>query len=197
MRTRTLLACGAVAGPLYVTVTLAQAATREGFDLTRHRFTLLTAGDLGWVHRSNMVLVGVLTVLLAIGAARVLRTAWGPRLLALNGLAYVVGGALVADPVPGFPPGAVAQATWPGMVQNASRGIGSAVLVGASLAVAAALAAQGHRLWAVCCAATIPVVLVVLTVVIGYGPAFLVTPWVWVTALALRMYRWAAVPVTA
>jgi hypothetical protein len=34
--TRSLLTCAAVAAPLWVVVSLAQAATREGFDLTRH-----------------------------------------------------------------------------------------------------------------------------------------------------------------
>ena len=68
--TRALLACGAVAGPMYVMVTMAQALTRDGFDLRHHRFSWLTTGNLGWIHQSNMVLVGVLTVLLAVGAAR-------------------------------------------------------------------------------------------------------------------------------
>ena len=37
-RTRALLACGVVGGPLYVTVTLVEALTRDGFDLRTHRF---------------------------------------------------------------------------------------------------------------------------------------------------------------
>jgi hypothetical protein len=36
-RTRTLLTAGAVAGPLWAAVSLAQAATRDGYDITRHR----------------------------------------------------------------------------------------------------------------------------------------------------------------
>jgi hypothetical protein len=43
--TRALLACGAVAGPLYVTVTMIEALTRDGFDLRHHRFSWLTGGD--------------------------------------------------------------------------------------------------------------------------------------------------------
>jgi hypothetical protein len=81
--TRALLACGAVAGPLYLAVTMAQVLTRDGFDLKHHRFTLLTTGDLGWIHQANMVLVGVPTVLLAVGVRQMLRTGrgavWGPR----------------------------------------------------------------------------------------------------------------------
>ena len=58
LRTRALLACGAVAGPMYVTVTMAEALTRDGFDLRQHRFSWLTTGDLGWIHQANMVQVG-------------------------------------------------------------------------------------------------------------------------------------------
>ena len=130
--TRALLACGAVAGPLYVTVTMAQALTRDGFDLRQHRFTLLTTGDLGWIHQANMVLVGALTVLLAVGVRQMMRTGrgavWGPRLLGLFGVAYIFGGVLTADPVAGFPPGTtpeMVQTTWQGVVQNASRSASS------------------------------------------------------------------------
>ena len=90
--TSALLGCGAVAGPMYVTVTIAEALTRDGFDLRQHRFSWLTAGDLGWIHQSNMVLVGVLTVLLAIGVRQRLLTGRGavrgPQLLGLFGVAY-------------------------------------------------------------------------------------------------------------
>jgi hypothetical protein len=200
--TRALLACGAVAGPLYVTVTMVQALTRAGFDLRQHRFTLLTTGDLGWVHQANMLLVGVLTVLLAIGVRRVLRTGrgavWGPRLLGLFGAAYIVGGALTADPVVGFPPGTTPEAvhtTWQGAVQNASRGASSLLLIAASLVIAGWFAAEGRRGWAWVYGAAIPAVFAALAAVgfaIGVNPAapaFLATPWIWVTALAAHLYR--------
>src|SRR5262249_21029791 len=97
--------------------------------LRQHRFSWLTTGDLGWIHQSNMVLVGVLTVLLAVGVHQMMRTGrgavWGPRLLGLFGVAYIIGGVLTADPVAGFPPGTtpeMVQTTWHGVVQNASRG---------------------------------------------------------------------------
>lgn len=203
--TRALLACGAVAGPVYVTVTMIQALTRDGFDLRHHRFSWLTAGDLGWIQQSNMALVGLLTVLLAIGASHVLRTGrgavWGPRLLVLLGVAYVVGGMLRADPVAGFPPGTtpdMAHTTWQGAVQNASRGVSTLFLIAASAVFAGWFADQGRRGWAWFYGATIPVVFLALTVfglAIGGNPvalAFLMTPWVWVTALAVHLYRYAA-----
>jgi hypothetical protein len=200
--TRALLACGAVAGPLYVTVTMVQALTRHGFDLKQHRFTLLTTGDLGWIHQSNMVLVGVMTVLLAVGVRQLLGTGrgavWGPRLLGLFGVAYVIGGVLRADPIAGFPPGTtpeMVQTTLQGVVQNASRSASSLLLIATSLVLARWFAAEGRRGWAWFYGAAIPVVFVALAAVgfaIGMNPvapAFLATPWIWVTALAVHMHR--------
>jgi uncharacterized protein DUF998 len=203
--TRALLAGGAVAGPLYVIVTLIEALTRDGFDLRRHRFSWLTTGDLGWVHQSNMVLVGALTVLLAVGMRRILQTGrgavWAPRLLALFGVAYIVGGLLRADAVAGFPPGTTAelvQRTWHGEAQNASRSASSLLLIATSLVIARRFAAEGRAGWAWFYGAGIPVVFMALTAVgfaIGGNPvalAFLATPWIWVTALAVHMNRSAA-----
>src|SRR5262245_45617769 len=122
---------------------------------------------------------------------------WGPRLLALFGVAYIVGGLLTADPVAGFPPGTtpeMVQTTWHGAVQNASRGASSLLLIAASLVVAGWFAAEGHRGWAWFYGAAIPTVFVALTVVgfaIGGNPtavALLATPWIWVTALAVHLY---------
>jgi hypothetical protein len=200
--TRALLACGSVAGPLYVAATMVQALTRDGFDWQQHRFSWLTIGELGWIHQANMILVGVLTMLLALGVRRALRgrhgEVWVPRLLALFGAAYVVGGALTADPVAGFPPGTtpeMVQRTWHGIAQNASRGVSSLLLLATSAVVARALAADGERGWAWFYGAAIPATfaaLAVLGLVAGFnggGLAFLATPWVWVTALAVHLYR--------
>lgn len=41
--TRSLLGWGVLAGPFSVVVSLAQAPTRDGFDLTRHEWNLLAA----------------------------------------------------------------------------------------------------------------------------------------------------------
>lgn len=200
--TRALLACGVLAGPLYVAVTMIEALTRDGFDLRQHRFSWLTAGDLGWIHQSNMVMVGVLTVLFAVGVSQMPRTGrgavWGPRLLGLLGAAYLIGGLFRADPVPGFPPGTTPEMvhhSWQGAVQNASRGVSSLLLITTSLVFAGWFAAQGRRGWAWFYGTAIPAVFIALTavgLVIGGNPvalAFLMTPWIWVTALAVYLYR--------
>ncbi len=108
-RTRALLWAGAVAAPLWSAVSLAQAATRDGFDLTRHPLSALANGDLGWLQISNFLIAGMLTVLGASGLARALHGApggrWTPRLVRASGLGMVASGILVMDPADGFPVG--------------------------------------------------------------------------------------------
>lgn len=61
MRTRnnTELALGMAAGPLFVVIGLAQAFTRDGFDLRRDTLSLLSNGDLGWIQVLNFILSGL------------------------------------------------------------------------------------------------------------------------------------------
>jgi hypothetical protein len=119
----------------------------------------------------------------------------------LFGAAYIFGGLLTADPVAGFPPGTtpeMVQNTWHGAVQNASRSVSTLVLIATSLVMARWFAAEGRRGWAWFYAAAIPAVFAALMAVgfaIGINPAapaFLATPWIWVTALAAHLYRLAA-----
>ncbi|MDD7933346.1 DUF998 domain-containing protein [Actinomycetospora straminea] len=110
--TRSLLGYGVLAGPFYVVVGLAQALTRDGFDLARHDLSLLAAGPWGWIQVANLVLTGLMTVAAAVGMSRALRllgggpgSVWGPRLVAAYGVGMVGAGVLVADPMNGYPPG--------------------------------------------------------------------------------------------
>jgi len=202
LSSRALLACGVLAGPLYVTVTVIETLTREGFDWRHHRFSWLTTGELGWIHQSAMVVVGLLWVLCAVGASQTLRTGraavWGPRLLALFGVAYVVGGLLRADPVVGFPPGTtveMAHTTWHGVVQDLSRSASTLFLLSASAVFAGWAAAEGRRGWAWFYGAGFFAVFAVFTavgLVVGGNPValpFLLTPWIYLTALAVDLYR--------
>jgi hypothetical protein len=76
-RTRALLACGVVAGPLFLVVALLQALTRDGFDLGRHPLSLLSLGELGWIQIANFVVAGLLSVASAVGMRRVLHPGRG------------------------------------------------------------------------------------------------------------------------
>jgi hypothetical membrane protein len=104
-RTRSLLTCAAVAGPLWAAVSLAQAATRDGFDITRHPLSILSNGSLGWLQITNFVVAGVLTIVGAAGLRRALPSRWLPRLVAANGVGLLAAGIFVMDPADGFPAG--------------------------------------------------------------------------------------------
>ncbi|MFI0447662.1 DUF998 domain-containing protein [Actinomadura sp. 6N118] len=104
-KTRALLTSAAVAAPLWAVVSLAQAGTREGFDLARHPLSALSNGDLGWLQITNFLVAGTLTVIGATGLSRVLTTTWAPRLVRINGLGMIAAGILVMDPADGFPLG--------------------------------------------------------------------------------------------
>ncbi|WNV87838.1 DUF998 domain-containing protein [Umezawaea sp. Da 62-37] len=103
--TRSLLTCGAVAAPLWSAVSLAQVATREGFDLARHPLSMLSTGALGWVQITNFVVAGVLLVAGAVGLSRALPSRWAPRLVGVSGVGMIAAGFLVMDPGDGFPAG--------------------------------------------------------------------------------------------
>jgi hypothetical protein len=107
-RTRALLACGVMAGPLYLTVGLIQAVLRTGYDPARHPLSVLANGPGGWVQTANFVVTALLVLAAAVGFARAL----GPKsravawTLAAFGLGMVVAAIFPADPMDGFPPGA-------------------------------------------------------------------------------------------
>jgi hypothetical protein len=125
---------------------------------------------------------------------------WVPWLLGLYGVAYISSGLFPVDPVVGFPPGTLSESTtWHGMVQMASRSVSSAALIAASLVIARWFAAQGLRSWAWFSLAAVPLPLGAYAVLVATGVdksttylAFLVPGilmWVWVTALAVHLYR--------
>jgi hypothetical membrane protein len=184
--TRSLLGWGAVAGPFFVLVSLAQALTRDGFDLTRHPWSVLENGPLGWIQSANFVLTGLMVVAFAAGLRR---TVGGraPVLLGVYGLSLALAGVFTADPVDGFPRGAVATVSWHGLAHLAAGGIGFLCMAAACLMLARRF--RGGRVVGVgflvafagissgSPAATIPFV---LAVVGSFG---------WLAALAVRTYR--------
>src|SRR2546430_1746371 len=94
--TRALVACGVVAGPLFMVAALVQAFTRPGFDLRRHAISMLSLGDLGWIQIANFVLTGLLAVALAVGTRRALHPGWagtwGPLLIGAYGIGMLSAG---------------------------------------------------------------------------------------------------------
>lgn len=144
MNTRTLLACGMVAGPFYLAVALAQALTRDGFDITRHAVSLLALGSLGWIQVANFVITGVLVMACAVGLRRVLRGVpggtMGPVLLGVYGVALMASAAFPADAGFGFPlgtpEGPPATMTTAGGLHFMAGGIGFMALIASCLVLA-------------------------------------------------------------
>jgi hypothetical protein len=211
--TATLLAGGLVAGPLYLVAGLAQALTRDGFDLGRHALSLLENGPLGWIQIGNFLVAGLLSIACAVGLRRALAGGpggtWGPRLVGVYGVGLMLAGVFRADPTDGFPPGTPAgqgQVSWHGMLHLASFGVGFLCLIVACFAVASGLVALGRlrsalfsRLSGLAMLAgvaasfatagtTTAVVAVWIAVVVAWA-------WLAVTAAGLRAQTSAATPV--
>ena len=94
--TKTLLACGAIAGPLFVLVFLLEGATRTNYDPLRHPVSSLALGDYGWVQSANFLVAGLLTLALSVGLRRVFRppegSTWGPLLVGVSAVGLLGAG---------------------------------------------------------------------------------------------------------
>jgi hypothetical membrane protein len=150
--TRSLLAFGVIAGPFYVVVSLAQAAVRDGFDLTRHDWSLLANGAGGWIQITNLILTGLMVVAAAVGWRRAMGTGvgrrWVPRLLAAYGVGMAAAGVFRADPMRRFPDGTPdglpVAPTLHGTLHFVSGGIGFLALIIATFVMAERFRREGR-----------------------------------------------------
>jgi hypothetical membrane protein len=199
-QTRALLACGVVAGPLFLAVALLQALSRDGFDLSRHPLSLLSLGELGWIQIANFVVAGLLSVAFAVGLRRVLHPGrggtWGPLLVGAYGVGLIGGGVFLADAGAGFPPGAPAgapeQLSWHGILHDLAHVLAFLALIAACFVFTRRFAALGQRGWATYCLATGVALLGLLawpdqeTVIVQLAVA-IVLGWAWLSVLAARL----------
>jgi hypothetical membrane protein len=206
--TRSLLGWGAVAGPFYVLVSLAQALSRDGFDPARHQWSLLENGDLGWVQVVNFILTGLMLLAFSLGLRRALLGSvggtWSPVLTGVFGLSLVAAGAFRADPALGFPPGTAPGAgavSSHGTVHFAAAGVGFLAVAASCFILARRFSGQGQRRLAVFSRATGVVFLAgFLCVASGGGSvaanlaftAAVVLVFGWLTVVAVHLYRWPA-----
>jgi hypothetical protein len=102
------VACGVVAGPLFVGVFTVLGAKRAGYDWRRHAVSSLAVGRQGGGQRANFMIVGGLYCVAARGLARssspVVGPAVVPALVFAAGVGLIGSGLFVTDPVAGFPP---------------------------------------------------------------------------------------------
>lgn len=199
--TRALLACGLVAGSLFMVVALVQAFTRPGFDLRRHAISMLSLGDLGWIQITNFELTGVLAVALAIGMRRALHPdragTWGPLLIAAYGVGFIIAGVFRIDPALGFPPGAPEGFTgfsWHASLHFLGFTVAFIGLIAACFVFARRFAGLQHRGWAAYCAgsgvAAFALIALGMTNLVAASVAFAVMGIVtsgWIAVIALRL----------
>jgi hypothetical membrane protein len=155
--TRSLLGYGVLAGPFYVAVSLAQGLTRDGFDLTRHEWSLLANGPGGWIQVVNLILTGLMVIAAAVGFRRALQSGtgarWAPRLLGVYGAGLVAAGVFRPDPMLGFPVGTPdgppVHPTLHSTLHIAAAGVGFLALVAATLLMGAWFRQKGdsRRAW--------------------------------------------------
>ena len=151
--TRTLLALAAVAAPLWAVVSLAQAFTREGYDLMRHPLSMLSTGSLGWLQICNFLFCGALTVAGAVGLRRAMSGTpggtWTPRLVAVNGLGMMAAGVFSMDPADGFPAGTPAGApetmSWHAVLHLVSGSVAFIALIAACFVLGRHFARTGDQ----------------------------------------------------
>ena len=202
--TKSLLGYGVIAGPVYVTVSLAQAFTRDGFDLTRHAWSMLANGEHGWIQVANFLLTGLMVIAFAVGLGRALRPGigarWAPRLVTAYGVSLIAAGVFRADPAQGFPVGTPAGAgpiSWHGLLHFAAGGIGFTCLAIAGFVVARRFAAEGRPGWALYSRITAVVFLVgfgmlasgggTRVTIVGFTAAVILI-WAWMTAVSVDRY---------
>lgn len=147
-----MLVLGAIAGPLFVVSSLAQAALRTGFDLREHPPSALALGEVGWIQSATFVAAGLCFLVGAYGLARTMEetgTRWAPRFIGVFGLALVAGGIFTMDPAFGFPPGAPDgvgdTVSWHAVIHGVMFPLGFAAIVIGSFAMARHYALAGRR----------------------------------------------------
>ncbi|WP_371781133.1 DUF998 domain-containing protein [Streptosporangium subroseum] len=203
--TRSLLGYGVIAGPVYIVVSLAQALTRDGFDLARHQWSLLANGDLGWIHIANFMVTALATIACAVGLRRALTpgrgATWAPRLVGVYGVSLIGAGIFRADPAMGFPVGTPEGAgaiSWHGMLHFACGAVGFLCLIAACFVIGRRFAAEGRTGWAVSSRVTGVLFLTAFAAVaIGAGAVWanltfvagIVIVWAWLSGLSLHLYR--------
>lgn len=159
VRTRAMLLCGVVAGPLFAATVVIQSLTRPGFDARRHQLSLLSLGDLGWIQVANFVVAGALVLVSAVGARRVLSPGragtWGPILLSIYGGGLIWAGVFVTDPAFGFPAGTPdggpTHVSWHGALHIIAPSAMNIALVAACIVFARRYAGLGRGAWTAYC----------------------------------------------
>jgi hypothetical protein len=208
-KTKALLVCGAIAGPLFVFMFLVEGATRANYNPLRHPVSSLALGDFGWMQVATFLVSGSLTVAFAVGLRRMLHprrgSTWGPLLMGLWGVGLLGAGVFITDPVSGYPPGTAAlpQPTTDGTLHDLFSLLGFVGLVAACFVFGGLFVGRRKLGWAVYSAVSGVVFVVALVLAsAGFSQAEslvtiagliqriqITTAWTWQTLLALSFLK--------
>lgn len=205
--TRALLGYGIVAGPFYVVASVVEGLTRPGFDFTRHDWSLLALGRLGWIHVIVLVVTGAMVMAASVGVRREARargcggaTGW---LLGCYGLGLMAAGVFVADPAGGFPvgtpPAPTVAMSWHGTLHFLFAGLGFLAFVACCVVFARRFFGELARGWAWFSVMTGVLFLAAFAgiatrggassaAVLGFTAAVLVA-WMWLSAVSRRLFH--------
>jgi hypothetical protein len=161
VKTKTLLACGAIAGPLFVAAFVVEGATRADYDPLRHPVSSLALDDRGWTQIANFMVAGLLTLAFSVGLRCAFRppegSNWGPILIGVWAVGLLGAGLFVTDPVSGYPPGTpdrLSGYSWHGALHDLFSLPAFVALAAACFVFGRRFAARGERGWAIYSAAT-------------------------------------------
>jgi|SRR5687767_9641956 len=154
-KTRFLLLCGALAGPLFSIAWLIEGLNRDSYDPMRHPISALSLGEAGWIQIANFIVTGILTLVLAFGLRKAFQVGpgktWIPILITIVGIGFLGTGFFATDPLSGYPWGTPAMLLPPTLIGSLHLFFASFIfgLPIACFVMARLFDDQGHRNWAI------------------------------------------------
>jgi hypothetical protein len=161
VKTKALLGCGVIAGPLFVVAFLIEGATRADYDPLRHPVSSLAFDDFGWMQVANFIVTGLLMLAFAIGLRLTLQplrgSIWGPLLVGVWAIGLLGAGIFVTDPVSGYSSGTsdrLSGYSWHGALHDLFSFAAFVALSVACFVFGSWFAARSERGWAIYSAIT-------------------------------------------
>lgn len=159
-KTRFLLICGALAGPVFSIVWFITGFTRANYDPMRHPISALALGESGWTQVANFLITGLLALALAYALQKALQShgasKWVFIWIGLVAIGFLGTGFFATDPLNDYPPGTPAMLIPPTVIGSLHLLFASFIfgLPMACFLLARLFAAQGEHNWALYSGAT-------------------------------------------
>jgi hypothetical protein len=154
-KTRMLLVCGAMAGPFFTIAWFIEGLTRANYVPMWHPISALSLGEFGWTQITNFTVTGILTLALAFGLWKALRSdggsLWAPILISIAAIGFLGTALFATDPLNSYPPG-TPDILLPPTVRGSLHVFFASFIFGlpaACFVLARYFDGQGERTWAI------------------------------------------------